>query len=176
MNFDLHDALVVLEHTPHTVRAALSNLPDVWLHARESEEAWSPFEVLGHLIHGEKTDWTERTKILLLDSNDPQAKTFVPFDRFAHLEPNRDRPVADLLDEFDVLRARNLEFVRGLGLSDDDFARTAQHPALGPVTLANLYSAWAVHDLGHVAQIHRTMARRYAEDVGPWREYMPILG
>jgi DinB superfamily len=175
MNFEIHEALTILERTPSTLRAALVDLPDLWLHTRDKEDAWSPFEILGHLIHGEKTDWTERTKILLSDSTDPNAKTFVPFDRFAHLEPNRGRPVLDLLDEFEVLRARNLEFVRGLKLSTTDVARTAIHPALGEVTLHNLYSAWTVHDLGHIAQIHRTMARRYATDVGPWREYMPIL-
>lgn len=176
MNFELSEALSILDRTPRTLRAVLTGLPDSWLHTREYDDSWSPFEILGHLIHGEKTDWTERTKILLSDSDDPAQKTFVPFDRGAHLEPNRGREVAELLEEFEALRVRNLGFVRGLDLDSDDFKRRATHPSLGPVTLHNLYSAWAVHDLGHVAQIHRTMARRYREDVGPWREYMPILG
>jgi hypothetical protein len=176
MNFRLDEALMVLQRTPLTLRAALADLPDVWLHARERDDAWSAFEVLGHLIHGEKTDWTERTRVLLRQPDDPAGRTFVPFDRFAHLGPNRGRPVGELLDEFDALRARNLQFVRDLGLSDGDYGRTAIHPSLGEVTLANLYSTWAVHDLGHIAQIHRTMASRYAEDVGPWRDYLPILG
>ncbi|MBS3913254.1 MAG: DinB family protein [Bacteroidetes bacterium] len=172
MNFDLNHARQILHHTPVVIRSQLQNLDSVWIYSNEGEGTWSPFDILGHLIHGEKTDWMERLQIILAESGN---KTFTPFDRFAQFEENKDKKLPELLDLFDKLRAANLQKLDTLNIKNEDLDRKGIHPALGEVTMRNLLSTWVVHDLGHIAQIHRVMAKQWKSEVGPWLEYLPIL-
>ena len=162
----------VLSKTPATLRAMLGDVPERWVRSRERPETWTPFDVLGHLIHGERTDWIPRARVLL--ERGPEA-TFEPFDRFAQFEASRGKTPEDLLDEFARLRAANLVTLAAMNLGEADLERKANHPALGVVTLGELLSTWVVHDLGHIAQIARGMAALYRRGVGPWREYLPVL-
>lgn len=171
-DFDLDEACAVLERTPAVLRAWLLDLPDSWLHATEGPDTWSPFDVTGHLIDGEETDWIPRARIILAQGSN---RRFVPFDRFRHLERNAGRPVAALLDELGVLRADNLATLRSWRLGEAQLALSGEHPELGRVTLQQLLATWVAHDLGHIAQIGRVMAKRYAGEVGPWQAYLPVL-
>lgn len=173
MRFDLGEATAVLERTPAVLNAMLRGLPSNWTEADEGEATWSPRVVLGHLIHGERTDWIPRARLILAQGHD---RRFEPFDRFAQLRTSRDRTVAELLDEFARLRAENLATLRDWGLTETELLLEGEHPELGVVTLEQLLSTWPPHDLGHVAQIARVMARQYRDAVGPWRAYLPILG
>lgn len=172
MEFELNDAVAVLERTPRVLRALLSGLPDAWIHGHEGEGTWSPFDVVGHLIHGEKTDWVPRAEIILREG---EARPFQPFDRFAHLAANRDRSLEDLLDELARCRTESLARLRELVGPEADLDRRGRHPELGSVTLRELLATWVAHDLGHLAQIVRVMAKQYADAVGPWRVYLGIL-
>jgi hypothetical protein len=172
MHFDLTTALPVLERTPGALRALLEGLPDAWIRATEGPETWSPFDVVGHLIHGERTDWMVRAELVLREG---EGRPFPPFDRFAMFEASRGRTMAELLDTFARLRAANLDRLRALQLHEDDFARRGRHPELGPVTLGQLLATWVAHDLSHLGQIVRVMGRQYGEAVGPWRAYLPML-
>ena len=173
MTFDLEASIAVLERTPATLTALLGGLGEEWTHHDEGPGTWSPFDIVGHLIHGERTDWIPRLEIILEHG---AARPFEPFDRFAQFEASRGRSLADLLDELARLRARNVQELRSHDLAAADFARPGRHPELGAVTLGQLLAAWVVHDLGHVAQIARVMAKRYADEVGVWTEYLPVLG
>lgn len=166
------EAAAILERTPGTLRALLAGLPEAWLEADEGPETFSPMDVLGHLIHGEETDWIPRIEIILEHG---ESRPFTPFDRFAFRERCRGWSNARLLDRFEALRAENLQRLGALELGAKALDRTGTHPALGRVTLGQLVAAWVVHDLGHIKQIVRTMAKRYHDDVGPWREYLSIL-
>ncbi len=168
----LAERLAHLERTPAALDALLRGLPEARLHATEGGDTFSPFDVVGHLIDGEETDWMVRALIIL---GDDAERTFRPYDRFRHRERNRGRTIDALLDEFAALRRANLARLRALPIGDAELARTATHPALGTVTLAQLLSAWTVHDLGHVAQVSRVLAKRYREAAGPWRAYLPVL-
>lgn len=172
MAFDLQESLAVLERTPGVLRAWFSGLPEAWLGADEGPDTFSARDVLAHLIHGERTDWIARTRIILEQG---EGRPFDPFDRAGFLAEARAWTIEALLDEFARLRAANLEAVRGLGIAEADFGRRGRHPALGTVTLQNLLATWAVHDLGHLAQAARVMAKRYRADVGPWIDYLPVL-
>lgn len=172
MSFALPDAIAVLERTPHTFRALLAGLPDAWLLADEGPETFSALENLGHLIHGERTDWIPRAAIILAQGAN---RRFEPYDRFAQRREMAGKTVAQLLDEFDALRAANLARLRGWEISAAQLDLEGEHPALGRVTLRQLLSTWVAHDLGHLAQASRVMAKRYRDDVGPWRQYLPIL-
>ena len=172
MSFDLAEACAVLGRTPWVLSALLDGLPDSWVEGDEGPETWSPFDVLGHLIHGEKTDWVPRARVILEHG---EARAFEPFDRFAMLEASRGRTIGELLAEFTELRQQSLAGLRALGLTDEDFERRGVHPELGPVTLGELLATWVAHDLGHLAQVARVMAKQYAAEVGPWREYLPVL-
>lgn len=172
MEFDLADGIAVLRRTPAAIRALLTDLPDAWLRATEGPDTWSPFDVLGHLIDGEETDWIPRARIILARGPTP---AFEPFDRFRHLRLNRDTPAAELLDRFDRLRAANLAVLEGFRLTPADLALEGLHPELGRVTLRQLLATWVAHDLGHVGQIVRVMAKQYGAAVGPWRRYLPVL-
>lgn len=172
MTFDLPTALPVLRRTPAVLDALLTGLPDEWTSANEGPGTWSAFDVVGHLIHGERTDWIPRARQILESGN---ARPFEPFDRFAQLEASRGQALPDLLVTFRALRARNLAMLESWHLTGEDLARTGTHPELGSVTLAQLLATWTVHDLGHVAQIVRAMAARYATDVGPWHASLRIL-
>jgi hypothetical protein len=172
MNFALTDAIPVLRRTPGTLRALLADLPESWLYGAEGPETWSPFDVIGHLIDGEETDWIPRARIILAGGPNP---VFVPFDRFRHLRLNRGKPLIDLLDRFAQLRADNVATLEGFRLSVADLAREGIHPELGRVTLRQLLATWVAHDLGHIAQVARVMAKQYTDEVGPWRAYLPVL-
>jgi RimJ/RimL family protein N-acetyltransferase len=172
-SFDIESAAAVLERTPAVLDRFLRGLSFVCTRAHEGPDTWSPFDVVGHLIDGEETDWIPRVRILLSDVPD---RRFVPFDRFRHLERNRGRNLDDLLDEFATLRRANIVALRAFALTPEALDRTALHPELGPVTLRQHLSTWVTHDLGHIAQIARVMAKQYAAEVGPWRAYIPILG
>ena len=172
MEYQIDDAIGILSRTPAALRALLTELPDPWLRRNEGGETWAPFDILGHLIDGEETDWIARTRMILEHGD---TKAFEPFDRFRHFKRNRGKSVGQLLDEFERLRKKNLEWLRARKLTTQDLARPGRHPALGGVTLGQHLSTWVVHDLNHLSQIARVMAKRYSEDVGPWREYLPIL-
>lgn len=172
MEFNLAKSIEILERTPQVLKTLLEGLSDEWIFNNEGEETWSPFDVLGHLIHGEKTDWIARMEIILSDKDD---KTFTPFDRFAQFEESKGKTLLQMLKEFEDLRKRNLITLKSKNITSEDLTRKGMHPALGQVTLENLLSTWAVHDLGHIAQITRVMAKQYIDEVGPWREFLPIL-
>lgn len=172
MNFDLRDGTAVLERTPGTLRAMLAGLPPGWTQATEGPETWSAHDIVGHLIHGERTDWLPRARLILAQGAE---RRFTPFDRFAQLREGGSESLAARLDEFARLRAENLATLAGWRLTDAHLALRGEHPELGPVTLRELLATWVAHDLGHVAQTARVMARQYREAVGPWRAYLPVL-
>lgn len=169
--FKLDDAIAVLERTPASLKAMLDGLPETWTLATEGEGTWSPFDVIGHLIHGERTDWIPRARHIL--AGDP--RPFVPFNRTAQFTDSRDQTLSELLETFASLRKENVATLRGLDLTDSDFDRRGLHPELGEVTLGQLLATWVVHDLDHVGQIARTMAKAYTNATGPWHEYLSIL-
>jgi DinB superfamily len=168
--FSLEEALAILERTPRVLASLLSGLPREWTDAREREGTWSPREILAHLVHGERTDWIPRARILLAHG---EGRPFDPFDRGGHDAISGDVP--SLLAEFAAARAQSLADLRSLGIRDEDLGRTGRHPAFGRVTLRELLATWVVHDLGHLRQAARVMAKRYAKDVGPWIAYLPVL-
>ncbi len=172
MTFDLASSLDVLTRTPPALSTLLAGLDDEWTRRNEGGTSFSAFDVVGHLIDGEETDWVPRARIILAGNEG----SFETFDRFTHRERNVGRTIDELLDEFSALRRANIATVRDWNLSDAQLALRGRHPELGPATLAQLLATWVVHDLGHVAQIARVMAKRYAEDVGPWKDYVPVLG
>ncbi len=172
MKYNPEEAFAVLERTPGVLRSLLSGLPDNWTMPNEGPDTFSPFDVLGHLIHGEKTDWVPRAKIILEKGT---ATPFTPYDRFAQFEESRGKSPGQLLDEFASLRKENLDWLRSQSLDDSALDRKGMHPALGEVTLRNLLATWVVHDLTHIAQIGRVMAKQYREEIGPWTEFFRIL-
>ena len=172
MKIDLPSATAVLERTPGALGALLTNLPEPFERGNEGGESWSPYDILGHLIHGERTDWIPRLRIILEHG---EGRAFDPFDRFAQFEASRGASIEDLLDEFETLRTENLRALSALELEAEDLERTGRHPDLGVVTLGELLATWVVHDLAHIAQIARVMARQLDDEVGPWRAYLPIL-
>ena len=172
MAFDVEGSAAVLERTPAALRALLAGLPEEWTAGREGPETWSAFDVVGHLIDGEETDWIPRARIVLAQA---AVRRFEPFDRTRHLRRNPGRGLAELLDRFTALRASNLAALRGFHLTERELALTGEHPELGPVTLAQLLATWVVHDLDHLAQVARVLAKRYTDDVGPWRAYLSVL-
>ena len=166
------EGIQILERTPAILDAWLDGLDETWLEASEGAESFSPRDVLGHLIHGERTDWMPRLRLMreLADT-----RPFEPFDRTGFREHIRGRPVDDLLDEFACLRRENLAELATFSLDETALAVRGRHPALGPVTVGQLLATWVTHDLNHLGQIARVMARRQADAVGPWREYLGIL-
>jgi len=172
MQFELDLGIAVLERMPSTLRQLLQDLPAAWAFCSEGVQTWSPFDLLGHLIHGERTDWIPRARIILAHGT---AQAFEPFDRFAQLEASKGKTLDELLDTFARLRRDNLEELKGLRLSPSDLERRGIHPEFGEVTLGQLLATWVVHDLSHLAQIAEVMARQYREAAGPWRAYLPVL-
>jgi DinB superfamily len=170
--FAMDEGVAILSRTPATLDALLRGLPDGWIAAHEGGDTWSPFDVLGHLIHGDQTDWLPRARIILAHG---EARAFDKFDRFAQFEHSKGRTLASLLDEFALLRARNLRELAALQLTPADLDRRGRHPELGPVTLGQLLATWVAHDLDHVIQISRTLGRQYSDAVGPWRAYLRII-
>lgn len=172
MKFDLQKSIAVLERTPGVLTTMLQGISKDWTYTNEGENTWSPYDVMGHLIVGEKTDWLVRTKIILSASENKQ---FVPFDRFVQLQETQDIPISELLTEFTTIRNKNLKELIALQITDQDLTRTGIHPELGEVTLSQLLATWTAHDLGHIAQISRVMAKQYANEVGPWKKYLTIV-
>jgi hypothetical protein len=170
--FIIEQALAVLERTPPTLRAMLAGLGPEWLDATEGPETWSPYVIMGHLIHGERADWIPRAQQILAQGTN---RRFTPFDRFAQFRESEGKSLATLLDEFALLRAESLATLAGWRLTDAQLALEGEHPEFGAVTLRQLLSTWVAHDLGHVAQISRVMAKQYREAVGPWRAYLPVM-
>jgi hypothetical protein len=170
--FSLDEGTAVLARTPGTLSAMLRDLPGPWIEAHEGGDTWSPFDVVGHLIHGERTDWMPRVRRILEDG---EARPFDPFDRFAQFEASRGRSMASLLDEFATLRRGSLEDLHALRIGPGELEKRGRHPALGIVTLGQLLATWVAHDLDHVVQIARVMARQYSDAVGPWRAYLRII-
>ncbi len=172
MDYRIDDAVAVLERTPATFRALLGGLPEVWTTANEGADTFSAFDNVGHLIHGERTDWIPRARIILAPGVN---RTFEPYDRFAQVRESEGKTLATLLDEFAALRAENVAVLRGWRLTAAQLALTGEHPALGTVTLRQLLSTWVAHDLGHLAQTARVLAKQYRDAVGPWRAYLPVM-
>lgn len=170
--FVLGDAIQVLSRTPGILRGLLANLPAEWIAGNEGPQTWSPYDVVGHLIHGEKTDWIPRARQIL---HGPADVPFEPFDRLAQFREGQGESLGDLLTELENLRRENLRELASFGLSEADLDREGVHPAFGRVTLRQLLATWVCHDLSHLAQVARVMAKRYREAVGPWREYLSIL-
>lgn len=170
--FSLSDAVLLLSKTPGILQHQLNDLPDAWLMANEGPDTFSPYEVVGHLIHGEKTDWIPRMQIIL---NDGESRPFEPYDRFAQRHNSIGKTIHQLLEEFEKLRHQNLDMLKQTNISERTLALTGTHPALGKVTLRNLLATWVAHDMSHLAQIARVIAKQYAIEVGPWFEYMNIL-
>ncbi len=168
----LDDAVALLARTPATLDVLLRDLPDGWSVAHEGGDTWSPFDVVGHLIHGERTDWVPRARIILEHG---ETRAFDTFDRLAQFAQSEDRTLASLLDEFAALRQDSLRELAALHLTDADLDRRGQHPELGAVTLRQLLATWVAHDLDHVMQISRVLARQYIDEVGPWRAYLRII-
>ena len=173
MEFRLDDALPVLRRTPAILCNMLQDLPTCWTGAVEGPDSWSPFDVVGHLIHGERTDWISRVQHMLRHAD---VVPFSSFDRQAMFAASRGVSLSALLDTFGQLRVENLNRLVALGLTDSDLARRGRHPELGVVTMGQHLATWVAHDLSHVGQIARVMARQYSEAVGPWRAYLSILG
>ena len=171
-NFSLEKSVEILERTPGVIKTLLQNLPDFWIHNNEGPDTWSPYDIVGHFIHGEKTDWIPRIQIILEHGEE---QPFEPFDRFAQFRDSADKPLDQLLKEFHQLRAENLETLRKLNLEEEDLNKTGIHPDFGRVTLQQLIAAWVVHDLGHIRQVARVMSKQYGNEVGPWEAYLPVL-
>jgi len=172
MEFQIELATEVLRNTPSTLNSLLRNVSEPWLIHNEGPETWSPFDIVGHLIHGEETDWIPRAKIILEHG---QERLFEPFDRFAMFEKSRGKTIAELLDTFARLREVNLKELETMKLTAAELGKRGRHPELGLVTLRQLLATWVVHDLGHVGQVVRVMSKQYKTEVGPWQEYLPIL-
>lgn len=170
--FVMEEALAILSRTPPTLDAMLRGLPDAWRHAHEGGETWSPVDVVAHLVHCEHTNWMPRVRHLLTHGD---ARPFGPFDRFGHVTLASERTLESLLDELAVVRRSNLRDLEELRLTEDDLDRPGQHPAFGRVTLRELLATWTAHDLDHLMQIARVMAKQYTDAVGPWREYLRII-
>jgi uncharacterized damage-inducible protein DinB len=172
MEFQLEQAIEILRRTPSTLNSLLRHLPDQWVLHNEGLDSWSVYDIVGHLIHGEETDWIPRAKIILKDG---ESGTFEPFDRFAMFEKSKGKSLAELLDQFERLRGESLNEMKEMNLTSEILKKHGRHPDLGVVTLAELLSTWVVHDLGHIGQIVRVMAKQYEDAVGPWKAYLSIL-
>jgi hypothetical protein len=171
MLFNIKESLKILERTPGILENLLSGLDEEWIFSNEGKDTWSPYDVIGHLIHGEKTDWIPRMKFILNEKN----KQFIPFDRFAQFENSKGKTMAELLGEFKRLRIENLRILREINFNEEMLIRTGIHPEFGIVTLRQLLATWVVHDLGHLGQISRVMAKQYEEEIGPWVKYFSIF-
>lgn len=172
MEYNIEQAAVILKRTPAVLRTLLDGLDNAWLMNNEGPDTFSPYDVLGHLLHGEQTDWAVRVKRILEEGT---SKAFDPYDRFAMYEESKGKTISNLLDEFEQERTKNIDWLLSLNLSNEDFDKKGLHPKLGEVTLKNLLSTWVVHDLTHIAQITRVMAKQYKEEVGPWTEFFRLL-
>jgi len=169
--FNLDEAIAILERTPAALSALLEGLPETWVRATEGDGTWSPYDVIGHLIHGERTDWIPRARHILAG----ETRAFESFDRMAQFTESQGKSLGELLTTFADLRRENVAALTGMNLMEADLGRRGLHPELGEVTLGELLATWVVHDLDHVGQVVRTMAKVYKEKTGPWSEYLSIL-
>jgi hypothetical protein len=172
MQFNLNRSIEILERTPNLIEKYLTGLSEEWIYQNEGDDIWNPFDIVGHLIHGEKTDWITRAKIIVYQEGD---KTFSTFDRFAQFNDSKGKSLAQLLEEFKLLRNDNLNELRVMNITENMLELEGIHPELGIVKLRQLISTWVVHDLGHIAQISRVMAHQYRDEVGPWKNYLRII-
>ncbi len=172
MQFDMQRSLEILERSPAVLRVLLNDLNSEWTMNNEGQDTFSPYDVVGHLIHGEKTDWPARIQMIMEHGT---SKSFIPYDRFAMFEESKGKALTTLLDEFDALRKKNLAWLASLELTEADLDKKGLHPFLGEVTLRQLLSTWVVHDLTHFAQVTRVMAKQYKQEIGPWLEYFRIM-
>jgi DinB superfamily len=172
MTFEVATGVQVLERTPRTLRAMLDGVASAWTDATEGPDTWSPFVIVGHLIQGERTNWIPRARIILAQGADRQ---FQPFDRLPRFQERGAASLAELLTEFDEVRAENLKTLRQWRLTDAQLALEGEHPEFGAVTLRQLLATWVAHDLSHIAQISRVMAKQYRDAVGPWRAYLRVM-
>ena len=172
MDHNLDLTIAVISRTPAALNALLRDLPEPWTHSNEGANTWSAYDVVGHLIHGEKTDWIPRAQRILQHG---ESRPFDKFDRTAQERESKGKPLAQLLDEFAELRAENIQKLRGMKLKPEDFERRGMHPALGTVTLGQLIAGWPVHDLTHLHQLSRILAHQYREAIGPWAAYMGVM-
>jgi len=170
--FELAQAIEILGKTPSILKNWLGNASEELVQYKSDDESWSAFDILGHFIHGEKTDWIPRAQIILHGEG---TKEFEPFDRFAQFEDSKEKTIGEMLEEFSSLREKNLEILQGFDLQPDDYELQGKHPELGVVNLRQLIATWVVHDLDHLSQMAQEMAQRYKEDVGPWRAYLGVL-
>jgi uncharacterized damage-inducible protein DinB len=172
MEYQFEEAVAILRRTPATLTGFLGGLPEAWTKATEGPDTWSAFDIVGHLLHGEETDWIERTRVILEYG---EQRPFDSFNRTAMFEDYQGYSLDQLLEAFTQARAKNLATLDEIGITPEKLALTGTHPSLGTVTLSQLLSTWVVHDLNHVGQIVEVMSRQYAEAVGPWRVYLGIL-
>ena len=172
MNFEVAHGIAVLERTPSTLRAMLGGLAPVWTDATEGPDTWSPYIIVGHLINAERTNWISRAEVILAQGPD---RRFPSFDRLAQFRESQGKSLLDLLEEFSRLRRESLATLRAWQLTDTQLALHGEHPEFGAVTLRQLLATWVAHDLGHIAQTARVMAKQYREAIGPWRAYLPIM-
>ncbi len=172
MKYSFEGAAEILERTPAVLNTLLRNIDNGWVMSNEGPDTFSPYDVVGHLIHGEKTDWVPRAKIILEFG---VSKPFTPWDRFAQYEASKGKTLQQLLDEFEAVRKENMAWFRSTNISEADLEKKGIHPVLGAITLRNLLSTWVVHDLTHIAQVTRVMAKQYKEEMGPWPEFFRIL-
>lgn len=172
MNFQISQLIEIISQTPVTLKSLLGNLSDEWIYNSGDENVWTPFDVVGHLIHADETDWIPRAEIILANGENP---TFEPFDRFGHFEKSKGKTLSELLETFADLRQKNIEIVKSWNLSDEQLNLKGIHPELGAVTLKQLLATWLVHDLTHIRQIVNVMAKQQTENVGVWKEYLSIL-
>jgi hypothetical protein len=172
MQQNLDDTIALLARTPATLNALLRDLPDAWTRSNEGDGTWSPFEIVGHLTHGERADWIPRLKMILQSG---ESRTFEPFDRLGQNREIQGKSLLQLLDEFARVRSANLDELRALNLRPEDLERRGRHPAFGAVTLSQLLATWVAHDLTHLHQISRVMAHQYRDAAGPWTVYLGVL-
>jgi hypothetical protein len=172
MNYSLEKSYEILERTPGVLRVLLQGLHSDWIIHNEGPDTFSPYDVIGHLIHGEKTDWRDRATMILEYG---LSETFVPYDLFAQYEESKGKTLEQLLEEFAVLRKNNLQWLQSLALKENDLDREGMHPVLGKVTLRQLLATWVIHDLTHIAQVTRVMAKQYKDEMGPWLEFFRIM-
>lgn len=169
---EVKDVLMILSQTPQVIDDLVRHLDDRWLHAKEGPDTWTLHEVVAHLIFGEQTDWIPRIQIIMGEGDD---KNFIPFDRSGHFSIAAGRTIESLLHQFAGLRKENLHILASMDITEDDLRKTGVHPAFGEVTLSQLLAAWVTHDMTHLAQLSRVIAKQYEEGVGPWRAYMRVL-
>lgn len=172
MDFSIEKSISILEKTPAVLHELLFDTPEEWVMINEGNETWSPYDIIGHLLHGERKDWIKRLEIILSNNDE---KKFTPYDRFAQFNESKGKEMKTLLNEFEILRTKNIEILKSINISEEKYEWIGVHPVFGNVTLKNLIATWVVHDLDHLAQISRVMAHQYRNEVGPWKEYLRIL-